>query len=162
MGGHRIPSTFPTQLLLKCAPGHVPHSSALLGMALSKADLSRQILKASQRQQDTSRTKFVDPMSGKGQTALMVASSGGCLEIVQVLHAQGAKMDVKGDNGFTPLHFAASEGHAHIVKFLVNQGANVHIRDNNGRTPLDVALLKGHSDVVIALNRALARPGVLI
>lgn len=72
----------------------------------------------------------VDICDSNGLTALHWASAYGQLTSVQLLIANGAKVDVLGPEGETPLLMAASGGHHDVVRILLNEGANVNHVDN--------------------------------
>jgi len=58
-------------------------------------------------------------------------------DVVELLLARGAKVNVRGSEDFTPLHLAAMNGDVEIAKLLVEKGADVNapMRDT-GWTPL--------------------------
>jgi ankyrin len=45
-------------------------------------------------------------------------------EVVKLLVANGAAVNVQSQNGFTPLYMAAQENHDNVVRFLLANGAN--------------------------------------
>ena len=50
--------------------------------------------------------------------------SAGQEEVVKLLVANGAAVNVQSQNGFTPLYMAAQENHDNVVRFLLSNGAN--------------------------------------
>ena len=87
-----------------------------------------------------------------GQTALMLAASHGRLDMVELLSAAGADVNVRDEDGSTALMCAAEHGHMDIVKFLLQQPeTNVLAKDNDGLTALAVAMEAGHRDVGVVL-----------
>jgi ankyrin repeat protein len=84
----------------------------------------------------------IDQCPGPLHYAAMTSPSP---DIVQMLHEQGAKVDVTctwGDTAdVTPLHLAASNS---VAKALISAGADVFATDANGQTPLFWAV-KAHS-----------------
>ena len=101
----------------------------------------------------------------KGQTALMWAVAQSHPEMVALLLAHGAGVDVGSTanewerlvtaeprqknlmpGGFTPLLYAARQGCLECAKQLVEAGAKVDLTDPDGVTPLLAALLNAHFD----------------
>ena len=76
-----------------------------------------------------------------GETALMLASSEGHLEMVKLLVENGADYT-------NALRLASREGHLEIVKLLIENGANINAKDNDGETALMRASYNGHLEVV--------------
>jgi ankyrin repeat protein len=76
------------------------------------------------------------PVEPVGATALYVAALEGQLEVVKLLLASGAAIDVRADDGSTPLAIAAQHGHLAVARLLVDKGAAVDAADDNGVTPL--------------------------
>lgn len=73
------------------------------------------------------------------------------IEIVKILLAQGADVNVKANNGVTALMRASWKGHGEIVKILLAKGADVNVKSNSGATALMMASRKGHCEVVKTL-----------
>ncbi len=94
----------------------------------------------------------VDTASEFGETALMLASFKGDMELVQTLLAKGASVNRVG--GWTPLHYAATQGHDEIVKLLLEKGARVNVQTAAGVTPLYMAARKPSRQVVMTLLKA--------
>lgn len=84
-----------------------------------------------------------------GRSALLLAvRDAGSLELVEYLHAQGARIDEPDVNGRTPLSWAAARGRLALVRYLVEQGAVPDARDAHGRSPLFYAAIGDHPEVV--------------
>lgn len=83
-----------------------------------------------------------------GATALHQAVSYGHSEIVQLLLANGANLEIKDRIGWTALFAASSYAQPDMAQSLISAGAQVNIRDNRGDTPLHVAalILPGYSE----------------
>jgi len=82
---------------------------------------------------------LIDARDSDESTALHCACWKGHLEVVQVLIAAGALVNVDNKNdhwGTTPLHAAAHANQAKIVEALVAAGADVNAVDGGGKTPL--------------------------
>ena len=76
-------------------------------------------------------------------TPLHVAAQQGhdrCKEIVELLIAAGADVNVKdGQGGLTPLHTAIGNGNKEIVELLIANSADVNAKTESGWTPLHEA-----------------------
>ena len=90
----------------------------------------------------------IDGRNQFGETALMLASIQGRLEIVRTLLQGGAEFN---HQGWTPLMYAATNGHANTVRLLISYGAQVNARADNGFTALMMAAREGHEAVVALL-----------
>nr|CAD7397593.1 unnamed protein product [Timema poppensis] len=84
-------------------------------------------------------------------TDLSVSISAGQEEVVKLLVATGAAVNVQSQNGFTPLYMAAQENHDNVVRFLLANEANQSLATEDGFTPLAVAMQQGHDKVVAVL-----------
>lgn len=76
------------------------------------------------------------------ETALIIATRGGCTEIVRMLLKKGAK------SGSSALLLASSLGHTEIVRLFLKHGAAVNSSDLNGKTALMLAAQRGFSEIV--------------
>jgi ankyrin repeat protein len=83
-----------------------------------------------------------------GETALMLASREGHLEVVRALFAARADVNTKDDDGGTALMYASQEGHLEVVRALLTAKADVNVKMNNGATALMYASQNGLLDVV--------------
>ena len=83
-----------------------------------------------------------------GESALILASENGFLEIAQHLIEERAKLNTKDKNGNTALMCAAYEGHANVVQFLLKEGAQVNVKNIDDYTALSNAALAGHLNIV--------------
>jgi len=94
-------------------------------------------------------TYGADPNAGEKYgskcTPLMYAAGNDRLAVAELLLANGAEVDAKGDDGFTPLYYAALQNLPSMVKLLLANGANVDGKDDNGCTILHWAALSNLS-----------------
>ncbi len=72
------------------------------------------------------------------------ATGGGHTEIVELLIAAGADINVKNRGGGTPLYDAAFRGRKEIAELLIAKGADVNAKGVDGITPLDLATTFRH------------------
>jgi ankyrin repeat protein len=70
------------------------------------------------------------------------------IDIVKLLIAQGADVNIKDNSGDSPLHYAAAYGYTNIAKELIAHGVKINIRNNLGDTPLHTAVFWGHKDTI--------------
>jgi len=100
-----------------------------------------------------------------GRTALMIASSRGLRQIVEILLSYGAKIDARyespraygsSDEGGTALSFAADQGHQDIVELLIRKGADGTIKRKNGYSNLILAIQMKHREIarILIANNA--------
>ena len=94
-----------------------------------------------------------------GNTALMLASIKGHLDVVRALLDKGAEVNARSaEYGMTALMLASDAGHLYVVQALLDKGAEVNAKDNRGGTALMIASFKGNLDVVRALLDMGPRP----
>ena len=60
-------------------------------------------------------------------------------DIISILLAAGASIDIAGDDGWTVLHYACFYSATESAVLLVAAGANPHQPDSDGDTPLSIA-----------------------
>lgn len=83
-----------------------------------------------------------------GKTALMLASYHGHGEVVRLLLAAGAKVNLADNLGYTPLMWAALAGHSEVVEQLIKANADVQAHDICGNTAFNLASEGEHKSVV--------------
>jgi len=81
---------------------------------------------------------------------LHVAARSGRVKAVKQLLEQGAKVNIKDNDGWQPLHEACNHGHAEVASLLITHGADINNNENNEEhiTPLHDAASNGHIHVV--------------
>ena len=78
-----------------------------------------------------------------GGSPLHLAAVANQLEILDLLIANGATVDLRASNetGASPLMWAAAGGHLQAATRLIAAGADVNYVDNNGATAIDATLM---------------------
>ena len=66
------------------------------------------------------------------------------MDIIRLLIARGANVNVATISGKVPLHEACVKGDPDSVKLLMESGANIQAQDENGWTPLSNAFRYEH------------------
>lgn len=89
--------------------------------------------------------------AGSGGTALLIASEGGQVGVMELLINAGANARVQDKQGDSPLMGAVRIGSLDAVKLLLKHGADPDQRDKAGRTALVWAARTGRVDVVRVL-----------
>ena len=97
------------------------------------------------------RTASVSATDEYGKTALMRAAARGHNEIVDLLLAAGADVNLRHKHGYTALHLATSSGHLQAVVALLTRGAEVNVARHSGVTALWEAAYHGHREIVDVL-----------
>lgn len=92
---------------------------------------------------------YVNPTSGK--TSLISAVIHKHLNVVRLLLAKNALLDMQDKEGKTALMWACERGDLQTIEALLEKGANPNIADKNGETLLYKAVKNGHADMVNAL-----------
>ena len=88
---------------------------------------------------------------------LNIAVVSGREESLLSLLAQGAPVNIPGEQGLTPLMLAIKSGNPHLARLLLEHGANVHARNREGQTALWLALVTGQSETASLLRSYGAR-----
>jgi ankyrin repeat protein len=110
------------------------------------------------KQQDASAVRAllqkrvdVNAPAGDGATALHWAAYLDRADLVDLLLAAGANVNVANDLRITPLALAAANGNAAVIATLLRKGAAVNAASETGVTPLMEAARTGRVDAVRAL-----------
>lgn len=92
------------------------------------------------------------PNTGDDKTAaaLLSASNEGDAARVELLLKNGAKVEVKGEDGWSALMYASFYGYGEVVKILLKHNPKKHVdlQQKDGWSALMFASLKGHTKVV--------------
>ncbi len=84
----------------------------------------------------------IDQRIARGESALMVATMYGRIDVMKALLSEGADPALANDDGNTALHIAAFFGRVEELELLLETGLTTTCLNNNMRTPLDVALTR--------------------
>lgn len=93
---------------------------------------------------------FLTPLSS-------VSMGSGDVEMIELLLAKGADINLKSCGGVTALMIAASDGSPEVVKMLIAKGADVNAKTDHGETALSMATEVGREENVKILKRAGAK-----
>ncbi|HVW13994.1 MAG TPA: ankyrin repeat domain-containing protein [Mucilaginibacter sp.] len=81
-------------------------------------------------------TDNIDSTDRDNRSAIFHAVLANSKEIVQVLLAFGANLNIRDNKGWYPLHYAAQNNFVEIADLLICNGADIEAKDNYGNTPL--------------------------
>lgn len=95
-----------------------------------------------------------DTDAGVSNPPIVLATSQGHIEIVELLLNAGAEPNLKmyGENGNTALISAVTSGHLGIVKMLVEFGADPDIAGNDKISARSFAEIRGDPEIIAALS----------
>ncbi|PQE04769.1 hypothetical protein CJF30_00004577 [Rutstroemia sp. NJR-2017a BBW] len=95
------------------------------------------------------RSFYVNKKDSRGNFAISFAAWNGHTAVVQLLHANGAKIEASDSGKCTALYLATCRGHTSTVRLLLDMGANIEAKDDvDGEAPLHIAARKGRTDFV--------------
>jgi hypothetical protein len=107
----------------------------------------------------------LDAKNDKEETALHFAARFGHVDVVKMLLAKGANVNMKSKGrsksslpdakfniGWTALHEAAEHGELEVVQILLSHGANAHLTTADCKTPEDRARENGHMEIAQILS----------
>lgn len=100
----------------------------------------------------------VNARDARGVTPLVLATSLGFEEGVQLLVDRKARVDEANAAGETPLISAVHRKHIALMRILLKAGADPDRADNSGRSARDYALLDGRDSPLLAEIEASAKP----
>ncbi|CAC5376411.1 unnamed protein product [Mytilus coruscus] len=90
----------------------------------------------------------IEKKDNLGKTPIILASSKGENQIVELLLQYKANISATDKRGFTALLAASINGFSRTAKVLIENDANICHVDNDGRTALFIACKKGHKKIV--------------
>lgn len=93
-----------------------------------------------------------------GQTATMLAAVHGHQELVNMLIAHNAYLDVTAKHGLSALMLAVINGHMDIARTLVQAGANLNLQASGapgfaGKSAYDLAMARGFTELAETIRR---------
>ncbi|XP_059176235.1 serine/threonine-protein phosphatase 6 regulatory ankyrin repeat subunit B-like [Physella acuta] len=94
----------------------------------------------------------IHEVDGKGNTALHFAY-GGKSEIISLLLAAGAEVDVKNSEHQTPLHVAANASDTEMINLLIEAKADINCLDKRWQTPLAICVENSDLNTATCLLR---------
>uniref|UniRef100_A0ABZ3NPR6 Ankyrin repeat and SOCS box protein 3-like n=1 Tax=Gadus morhua TaxID=8049 RepID=A0ABZ3NPR6_GADMO len=97
--------------------------------------------------------EYVNTRAPNGKTAVFMAAAEGHTDVVKLLAAAGANINVKDASGLTPLLAAVSNYKPATAMALIRKGGAVHVTDASGQSCLHLASAKGSSELVSMLLR---------
>ncbi len=133
-----------TALMYAAKNGHLAIVERLLQFPAVRAEINIQSGLYSEDLQDEYETRGY---IGIDNTPLMWAARNGYSEIVKMLFAHGARLDVVNLRGDNALMLAAKNGHSEVVKFLVEQNVDIDACNREGKNAYALAEEKGHKNV---------------
>ena len=93
-----------------------------------------------------------------GQTALMFASAGGQIGVMELLLNSGAKVNVQDRTGMSALHLAKN---AQTAGLLLRNGADLRLTNNAGETALEMAVRRNNEPLANFLKAESKRLGTI-
>lgn len=105
----------------------------------------------------------VNKRYGNDLTALMWAAGysndvppGDAADMIRLLLAHDAALDLQDNRGWSALMTAANMGHLGVVEVLLKAGADVHLVASDGQTASKLARAAGHLETLTTLNAVIA------
>jgi ankyrin repeat protein len=99
------------------------------------------------------------PLPKVGSSPLLLACDMQRLEVVKMLLARGAAVNVPDSDGDTAIGLAAARNRPDIVRLLLAAGADKNIRNRSGKSALDYAAANGDFELLALLyDRPTTRP----
>ncbi|OUM61479.1 hypothetical protein PIROE2DRAFT_62487 [Piromyces sp. E2] len=116
--------------------------------AVSEADINKMDLLLDEKSVDGTILVNVNAVNKNGDTALIIASENGNLDVINLLFEYNIDLTFKDANGNNALIRAAEHGCFDVVEELLRKKININLVNNNKRTALMMAAENGHIRVV--------------
>ncbi|XP_019854767.1 PREDICTED: ankyrin-2-like [Amphimedon queenslandica] len=94
------------------------------------------------------------------KTALHIATILNNTQLVRLLLAANADINIQDTNGITPIAYACEQRNKEMVECCLKNKANPNICDENGKFPLNIAVAKNEIEITAALLNAGADPNI--
>ncbi len=95
---------------------------------------------------------------GQEQTALMIVSSNGHMDIIRLLVSRGASLEIKCIDGWSALMYAVDYNSTISLSFLLSIGARWDIIDIEGRSPCKLARYLSNTESLHILEKFMQTP----
>ena len=95
--------------------------------------------------------QYVNARVGYNKSPLVAGLLNKHWQVAELLHRNGAVVDVTSYNGRTPLHAASEEGLVDVARWLLDHGANPNLQEHDHSIPLHLAAAKGRLEIVRTL-----------
>jgi ankyrin repeat protein len=95
--------------------------------------------------------QYVNARVGYNKSPLVAGLLNKHWQVAELLHRDGAVVDVTSYHGRTPLHAASEEGLVDVVRWLLDHGANPNSLEDDHSTPLHLAASQGRLELVRTL-----------
>lgn len=127
---------------------------------LAAAILSKNLTISSRLIKDKRRANYINTLSDDYNSPLILASSVGFKDIIQMLINNGAVINQQNNEKRTALMASVKSNNIDILETLISNGANVNLQDNLGFTALMYASKEGKIDMVKILLQNGANPNI--
>jgi ankyrin repeat protein len=97
--------------------------------------------------------EYLNVRIGLNRSPLVAALYKRRFQVAELLHRNGAAVDVTVHRNHTPLHAASISGNADVARWLLEHGADGKAQQGDHLTPLHFAAANGHLEIVRTLLR---------
>ena len=133
---HLLLTTIAAVLVVGCGESQPPELPTAKAPAISIHEAARDGNIEAVKQHIAAGTDVNAKDDALEWTPLFMAPGKGHKEIAELLLANGAEVNAKGDGGVTPLHIAPLGSHKEVAELLIAKGADVNAKKDDGETPL--------------------------